>query len=460
MKPDRVGSWRELSHHRRIAVILAGGVLVGAINIYLTASLLPTAVADIGGEPLYAWNTTVYLCGQVIATMLVGQLLSRRSAVSCYLIGFGVFAFGSVVCAASPSMAVLLMGRGTQGLAAGLLIGLGFGLIHSALPHHLWVRGSALVSAMFGLGNLVGPAVGGLFAQFGSWRSAYGTLAVAALMMAMLVPRAFRSNHRDKPPPTGIPVRSLVLIIGAVGLLSIAGVARGVLAMIGCITVALFLAAALPWAERRAHTPILPASTYRAGSAVPWVYLTILFLASGVAVETFVPLFGQRLAALPPVTAGFLAAVLSLGWSATQVASSSAGSRQTVRRLQVAGPMMLTAAFAVLIPLQVSPAPLMMVIAWVIALLIGGAGIGLAMPHLSVAAMTGDDDPAEGNRAGAAIAIVLTMSTAFGSALAGLLVNLAGTDLLSAARYLLSGFTAVAALGVLTAVRALSADSE
>ncbi|MEU9115983.1 hypothetical protein AB0D04_30480 [Streptomyces sp. NPDC048483] len=55
-----VGSWRELGSHFGTAVVLAGGVLVGAVNIYLAASLLPTAVADIGGVRLYAGNMTVY----------------------------------------------------------------------------------------------------------------------------------------------------------------------------------------------------------------------------------------------------------------------------------------------------------------------------------------------------------------------------------------------------------------
>ena len=64
-------------------------------------------------------------------------------------------------------MPVLLAGRAVQGLGGGLLAGLGYVMLQRALPERLWARGAALVSAMWGIGNILGPLVGGLFAQFG-----------------------------------------------------------------------------------------------------------------------------------------------------------------------------------------------------------------------------------------------------------------------------------------------------
>ena len=440
-------------------MVLAGGVLVGALNIYLTASLLPTVVQDIGGERLYAWTATVFLSGQVVATMLVSQLLSRCGNVRAYLIGFGVFAIGSVVCAVSPTMAVMLVGRGAQGVGAGLLTGLGFSLIHSTLPRHLWARGSALVSAMFGVGNLIGPAVGGVFAQFGSWRLAFAALAVVAIVLASFVPRILPPGNRDNESQTPVALLPLGLVLAAVAAFSVAGVVRSGLAMALCIAMAIILVVTFIVTERHARQPILPTSTYRPGYPLPWIYLTIFFLASGVSVETFLPLFGQQLGNLQPAAAGMFAAVLSLGWSVSQLVSSSAHRIRTVRRLQVAGPAILTAAFAALTAMQIRDASIPVVIGWAAALLIGGIGIGIAMPHLSVAAMASNDVPAEADKAGAAIATVLTMSTTFGSALAGLLVNLGASSAVASARHLLLGFAGVAALGIVTAVIAVQRES-
>ncbi|WP_051797949.1 MFS transporter [Streptomyces sp. NRRL S-337] len=449
-----VGSWRELGSHFGTVVVLGGGVLVGAVNIYLAASLLPTAVADIGGERLYAWNMTVFLTAQVVATMLVSRTLSRRGNVGSYLVGFGVFAVGSVVCAASPVMPVLLVGRGAQGLGAGLLTGLGFALIYSALPRHLWVRGSALISAMFGLGNFVGPTLGGLFAQFGSWRLAFVVLAVAAGVMAAFAPHVLPKSGRTEAEAVPVPLGSLMLVIGAAGAVSVAGILSNDVMMGVFIALALALVTAFAVTEKRSQVRVLPRPTYQTGSALRWVYLTIVFLAAGVAVETFLPLFGQRLGGLPPVAAGFFGAALSLGWSASQVVSSSAHQQRTIRWLRVTGPGVLAAGFAVLALLQHRNAPLLLVIAWLPLLLLAGTGIGLAMPHLSVAAMASTPDKEEGGKAAAAIATVLTMSTAFGAAVAGLLVNLGGPSMVTSARYLLLGFAAISTLGMLTALRA------
>ena len=61
------GSWRELLGRERIgtATLLAGGVGLYATNEFLTISLLPSTVADIGGQRFYAWVIAVYLvcCG-------------------------------------------------------------------------------------------------------------------------------------------------------------------------------------------------------------------------------------------------------------------------------------------------------------------------------------------------------------------------------------------------------------
>ncbi|WP_208325957.1 MFS transporter [Amycolatopsis arida] len=326
-------------------------------------------------------------------------------------------------------------------------------MIRSALPRHLWARGSALVSAMFGVGTFVGPALGGLVAQFGSWRPAFVVLAVAAAVPAVLVPRALpRGGRHERAHP--VPVRSLVLVVGAAAAVSVAGILSNEVAMAAFLALGIAAVLAFAVTERRAAVRVLPRSTYQAGSALRWVYLTIAFLASGVAVETFLPLFARQLGGLPPAVAGLFAAVLSLGWSVSQVVSSSAHRERTVRRLRVAGPALLAAGFAVLALLQHRDASLPVVLAWLTVLLAGGAGIGIAMPHLSVAAMASTDDPEEGKQAAAAIATVLRMSTAFGAAVAGLLVNLGAPSTVLSARYLLAGFAVLAAFGVGTAWRA------
>ncbi|MEU1392723.1 MULTISPECIES: MFS transporter [unclassified Nonomuraea] len=457
---DVPATWRELlgREHLGAAVVPAGGVLAGAINIYLAAGLLPTAVAELGGASFYAWNMTVYLVAMVIATMLTARSLSVWGTVGSYLAGFATFTVGSLACAVSPAMAVLLVSRGVQGLGAGLLSGLGFAVVRSALPARLWTRGTALMSAMYGVGNFAGPALGGLFAQFGAWRPAFAAMAVIGAGCGLIVPRALRGGG-EAPRGGGagrvrVPVGSSMLVTAVAGAVSVAAVVTGTLAKTAVLAVALLAAVGFVVHERRSEHRVLPAETYRRGSSLKWVYLTIGVLTFGVAVESFLPLFAQRLAGLPPLVAGFFAAAVSFGWSATQIGSSSVAGRRVVRRLRVAGPLLLAAGLLVQGLVQRTDPPGWLVLVWVPVLFAAGAGIGLAYPHLSVAVLTSTPDPAEGGRAAAAIATVTSLSIAFGTAVAGILVNLGGASMLDSARYVLFGFAALCATGALTAHRA------
>ena len=123
-------------------------------------------------------------------------MLLRVGARASYLTGLAVFGVASLLCGMAPNMGVLIAGRALQGVAGGLLAGLGYAVINAALPRALWTRGAALVSAMWGVATVVGPATGGLFAQFGLWRWAFVAMAILAALMAMLVPIALRRAGR------------------------------------------------------------------------------------------------------------------------------------------------------------------------------------------------------------------------------------------------------------------------
>ncbi|GAA1971663.1 MFS transporter [Amycolatopsis minnesotensis] len=456
-----VGTWRELLGRRYLGamVVLAGGVALYATNVYLTTSLLPSAIAEIGGERFYAWNTTVFLLTSVASSVLVSRLLSATTSRGAYLVALGAFTAGTVVCALAPHMAVLLVGRAVQGAGGGLVAGLGYAVIRSALPSRLWARGTALISAMWGVGTFAGPVLGGWFANIGAWRWAFAALAAASLLLGALVPKVLAAT-RPETRREAFPFASLALLSGAALVVSVASLASSPLVGGLGVVAGMGLVAGFAVHERRTPARILPGATYARGSALPWLYATIAPLAIGSTTETFVPLFGQRLAGLGPLVAGFLGAALALGWTLGEIPSAAATRPATVRRVLVAGPVVLTAGLALTAALQEGSAWL-----WAVALLIAGSGIGMAWPHLATSAMrsvgsgaasgsdSGSASGSEGDKASAAINTVQLVANAFGASLTGLLVNLGGEDTLRSARYLFWGFAALAILAVATSRR-------
>ncbi len=451
------GSWRELLGPKNLgaATVLAGGVALYATNEFLTISLMPSAIADIGGQRFYAWVTTVYLVGSVMAATTVHAVLMRLGPRWAYLLGLSVFGLGSLGCAVAPSMEILLVGRTVQGAAGGMLAGLGYAVINTALPSHLWTKASALVSAMWGVGTLVGPAAGGLFAQYSSWRWAFGVLVVMTTAMSVLVPVAL-PGHRDSdampPERIRVPLWSLLLLGAAALLVSAAGIPHDVRTTAGLVAAGFLLVAVFLIVDRKVTASVLPPSAFSSGP-LKWIYLTMGVLMAATMVDMYVPLFGQRLAHLTPVAAGFLAAGLAIGWTVGEIASASLSSQRVIVRTVAVAPVVMAVGLTISALSQRVDASPALVAAWAIGLVISGAGIGIAWPHLSAWAMSKVDDPAEGPAAAAAINTVQVISAAFGAALAGVVVNVVDTGDATAARWLFACFAGLAVLATVAATR-------
>ena len=448
--------WRDLLGPKYLgaSTVLAGGVALYATNEFLTISLLPSAVAEIGGQRLYAWVTTVYLVASVVAATTVSATLTRFGPRWSYLLGLGVFGVGSLMATLAPSMEFLLAGRAVQGAGGGVLAGLGYAVINSALPQSLWTKASALVSAMWGVGTLLGPAAGGLFAQFGSWRWAFGALVVFAVAMAALVPFALPARTGDDQPTRDrIPVWSLLLLGAAALVVSVAGIPTNwiwtaALVGAGAVLVATFLVV-----DRRTEAAVLPPTAFRPGP-LKWIYLTLGVLMGATMADMYVPLFGQRLAQLMPVAAGFLGVALAVGWTVSEITSASVTKQRVVRRIVTVAPLVMAIGLTLAAISQFENASIGLIAVWVLALFITGAGVGMAWPHLSAWAMSCVDDPSEGGRAAAAINTVQLICGAFGAGLAGVVVNTTDTGDATAARWLFAVFAALAVVGCVASYRA------
>ncbi len=456
---DAIDGWRALLGPRyvRTSTLLAGGVALYATNEFVTASLLPSAIAEIGGERFYAWVTTLYLVGSVLTASLVNTALSRIGPQPSYLLGLAVFGIGSVVCAIAPDMELLLVGRTLQGAAGGLLAGLGYALINAVLPPSLWTRASALVAAMWGVATVVGPAAGGFFAQFGLWRWAFGVVAILTAAMAALVPGvlpAGRGNRDDSSPKRSTPVWSVLLLGAAALTISVAAVPTNAAVTAALLVVSVAFIGVFLLVDRRSAVQVLPASTFGSGP-LKWVYLSLAVLMASAMVDMYVPLFGQRLAHLGPAAAGFLGAALAVGWTLGEILSASLSSKPAIRRVVVMSPLVLAAGLIVAAATQVADASAGLVVIWAAALTITGLGLGGAWPHLSAWAMRCVDDASEGAAAAAAINTVELISGAFGAGLAGVVVNSAHGDIVVAARALFAVFTVVGVAAGVTAYRAV-----
>ena len=422
---QRKGGWSELLSGRNglRSLALAGGVALHAINVYMVTTILPTAVHDIGGLSYYAWNMTLFVAASIFGSAISPRILSDLGARSALMLAIGVFAAGSAACAVSPSMPWMLVGRSIQGLGGGLLLGLSYSCVRLLFEEHLWSRAMVLVSSMFGVATLAGPAIGGVFAETGYWRGAFWSMLPLAAGLAALVATqvaAGRTGRASVAPPFGkIAVLVLTVMLVSVGSLSSSWVVN-ILAVLAGVGLTILIARADRHAERR----LMPTGSYVRGSTLASVYACIALLSIGVCTEIYIPYFLQAIHGESPLRAGYWMVLMSAGWTAGSFMSSGR-SRAMADRLMFIGPWL--SALSLLALGFMMPTGSGGAIVWAMAVpLVGvGVGVGLCWPNMLTRVFKAAPEGEE-NIASAAITTLQLYAIAVGSSMAGLVANLAG----------------------------------
>jgi len=150
-------------------------VMLGSIMGPLDGSIVNTVLPDITEHfkadiALMQWVPTVYLLTISCLILLYGRLGDMVGYKRVFLSGLGAFIVTSVFCGVSQNVWMLITFRAFQGLAAGMMMSVGYAIVTSAFPPR--ERGKAMgiyaISIAAGLG--LGPTLGGVIADDLSWR--------------------------------------------------------------------------------------------------------------------------------------------------------------------------------------------------------------------------------------------------------------------------------------------------
>ena len=422
-------SWGALlgREHGLKAVALTGAVAMHAINVHIVTTVLPSVVAEIGGLAWYAWSTTLFVVASIVGAALAVRVLAATSARTAMMGALLVFALGTLLCGAAGSMPALLLGRSIQGLGGGTVGALSYMLIRMVFPTNLWPRAIALVSGMWGVATLSGPAVGGLFAQTGHWRWAFYfllPLIAAQLLLVAVQLQPKRLLQKAGALAAGIPVLQIVLLAASVVLVAAASVVPQGAPQWLCALAGLGFGALAIWTERRAaargSARLLPHGGTSLRKPLGMLYAVVALLLMGTMVEIYVPYFLQHVHGLKPLTAGYVTALLAGGWSLSSVLFSGQ-SGQRSRTLMALGPALCAAGLAGLAVAMPWSSSLALVLAGV-ALAVIGLGVGMAWPHI-LNAILHAADPGEADTASGAITTVQLYGMAVGAAVVGLVAN-------------------------------------
>src|SRR5262245_352805 len=161
---------------REIRVIIGGvmlAMLLASLDQTVVATALATIASELGDVALISWIVTSYLLSSTCVTPIAGKMSDLYGRRVVLLWGLGAFLAGSVACALSSSMLLLIAARVLQGLGGGTLIATSQAVVADVIAPRERGRYSGYFAMVFASSAVAGPMVGGILTHHFGWPSIF-----------------------------------------------------------------------------------------------------------------------------------------------------------------------------------------------------------------------------------------------------------------------------------------------
>lgn len=417
------GSWADVVAEGRLSrfILICLGVWISAADSMVTATIMPSVGADLGGYAYFGWATAGFLLGSVLAGASSGRLalrfgLRRATAAAALL-----YAVGCALSAGGPDIGSFLIGRVLQGLGGGWVVGFCSVAIGLMFPDRLLPRVYASITAIWGVASLLGPLIGGIFADLGAWRGVFWLFAIQGVGVAwaafVMLPRGDQGDEGTK-----VAWPQLALIAAGVAAIGLADMAHDFIrsGMLTALGVALLIA--MVWLDGRSSVRLLPKGAGDLGT-IPGAGFAAMFLltVASMGFAIYGPAILQKLAGLTALEAGYVIAGEAAAWTVMGL---------MVAHLTGVWPARMIRLGAVVATLGVLFAALTMPSASIVGVVIAGVflggGFGLSWAFMSQRILASLPEGEERAIGAAGMTTVRLTGSAVGAAAAGAVANLVG----------------------------------
>jgi EmrB/QacA subfamily drug resistance transporter len=413
--------------------VIAGGLMLAALDSTIVATALPTIVGDLGGTEHVTWVVTAYMLTQTIATVLAGKFGDLYGRKTMFLLSIVVFTIASALCGLAQSMTWLIAMRALQGVGGGGLTVTAIAMIADIIPLRDRGRYQGSLGAVFGVTTVLGPLLGGFFTDNLSWRWVfYVNVPIAVVILALAVRLLPSTRGADRP----------VIDFLGIGFVS-AGSATLILAtswggteyawnsavIIGLFVAAAVLLAIFVYVESRATDPLLPLRLFCSNVFSVCVVLAFIVGFALLGAITFLPTYLQYCQGVSATESGLRTLPLVAGLLVASTSSGNVVSRTGIYKpFPVVGSLVLGAGMFLLSRLDEFSG------FWStsLAMVVFGVGVGLTMQVLTII-VQGTAEYRDLGVATSGVTFFRTMGSAFGSAIFGTIYVATLTPKLAAA---------------------------
>jgi EmrB/QacA subfamily drug resistance transporter len=384
--------------------------IVGSGMAYLDSTAvnvaLPALDRDLrAGFAGLQWILNGYLVALAALVLPGGSLGDRFGRRKIFLVGACWFAVASLLCGIAPTAAALIASRVLQGAGAALLVPASLAVLQSAFDPRDRARAIGAWSGFSGLTTIVGPLLGGWFADTVSWRLVFlinPALAVATVLLTIRWVPESRDRHRRNLDPAG--AAAMAAGLSGISFAAIEGPALGwtsrPVLLVGALAIAGI--AAFVAIERTVRDPMLPLRFFRRRqfTGVSLTTLLVYFALGGVMFLLTLQL--QRVVGYSALAAGAALAPVTLLLLALSPTAGRLASRYGPRLFMTAGPLLAACGMAMMSKIQAGTTYVQGMLP---AIGVFGAGLALTVAPLTAAAMAALDEEHAGLASGVSNAL-------------------------------------------------------
>ncbi len=259
---------------RTILMSLLLTMFLAALDQTIVATALPTIGRQFNDVSNLSWVITAYLLASTAVAPVFGTLSDIYGRRAMITVSLALFTVGSILCAVAPNMTVLILARGLQGLGGGGIMPVVQTVISDVVSPRERGKYQAYFSGVWMAAGLLGPVLGGVFAEHLHWSMIFWInvpLALGALVLLLPKMGKIPVFHRRRK----VDWLGGVLLMGAAVVCMLvltwggnrfSWLSPAIMAMIGA---SIALALGFVWHARNAEEPFLPLPLM-GGTVVPY----------------------------------------------------------------------------------------------------------------------------------------------------------------------------------------------
>jgi len=183
---------------RMLLWLVALGFFMQTLDATIVNTALPAMARSLGESPLRMQSVIVaYSLTMAIVIPATGWMADRFGTRRIYIGAIVLFVIGSVLCAVSPSLTMLVAARVVQGLGGAMLLPVGRLVVLRTFPRERFLQAMSFVAIPGLVGPLIGPTLGGWLVEAASWHWIFLINLPVGLVGALATMR-----YMPAPPPS------------------------------------------------------------------------------------------------------------------------------------------------------------------------------------------------------------------------------------------------------------------